>query len=93
MAAHNPAERRQISRIGGLTRYSRETDRSGATAAARAAFRDSFLDQVDPDHVMSETDRVVAADTARRAHMARLSLRSAQARRARKADSATQEAS
>lgn len=58
---------------------SRETSRPGRDAAFAR-----FLDQVDPDGVLSDTERARRALHAQKAHMSRLAYRSAQARRANK---------
>jgi hypothetical protein len=57
------------------TRDSRET-----TANARAAFLAGFEAQVDPDGSLPEAERKRRAEHARRAHFARLALKSARAR-------------
>jgi hypothetical protein len=64
--------------IGGNTYWSQVTDRTAATAAARAGLYQRFLDQCDGDPQR--------ADHLLRAHMARLSLKAVMARR-RKAES------
>lgn len=72
-----------LGRVGGLTRWARATDRTAATALARAA-ADAALDQrlilelaLDP---LSPTFPA-QLDAARRAHFARLALRSWESRR------------
>lgn len=55
-------------RVGGLTRWSQETDRSGATKPARDAFLRKFEHEADPE-------------AARRLHMAKLSLKRWQKRK------------
>ena len=47
---------------------------------ARAAFLNKFEDQVDPDRVLPEAERLRRAESARKAHFARLALASARAR-------------
>jgi hypothetical protein len=59
------------------------------TAAARAAFRDRFVDQVDPGRQLSEAERSRRAEAARRLHMTGLALRSAVARKRTAATPAT----
>lgn len=55
------------------------------TANARARFLQSFLDRVDEEHPgLSEPERLRRAEHLRKAHMARLALKSAQARRRRR---------
>ncbi len=48
--------------------------RKARTAAATAGRLKKYLDQVDPDGTMSETERLAAAKSAMREDMARLSL-------------------
>ncbi len=73
----SPAERALRSRLGGL-----QTAANGTvnTVPARAAFDRRFLDQVDPDRILSEPERERRATAARKAHFARLALRSARVR-------------
>lgn len=58
-----------------------------ATAPAREAFMQRFVDQVDPDRVLPEVERNRRATAARKAHMSGLALKSSRARAARKAAS------
>jgi hypothetical protein len=51
------------------------------TARARAKFLQRFIDEVDPERELPEAERLKRAEHALRAHMTRLALRSAQARR------------
>lgn len=81
----NPSERSLIARIAVHESWARTPDRTARTAPARAAFADRFEKQVDPDGVLSPTERARRAEHARQAHMTRLALKSAQARRARAA--------
>ena len=62
-------------RIGAHTRWAKTTDRTAATAPARAALEQKFLDQADGDPVRAAHFRKV--------YYQRLALKSAQARRAR----------
>lgn len=63
-------------RIGAHTRWANCKDRTAATAPARAALEQKFLDEADGDPVR--------AAHLRKAYFQRLALKSAQARRARK---------
>ena len=65
-----------IGKIGAYTKWANCTDRTAATAPGRAAFERKFLDQADGDPMR--------AQQLRRAHYARMALKSAKARRARK---------
>jgi hypothetical protein len=56
-------------------------DSRKTTAASRAAFLQRFEDEVDPDRVLPEGERLRRAEHARKAHMLRLALLSAKARR------------
>lgn len=51
------------------------------TKAARRAFNQRFLDEVDPDGRLSERERQRRADAARRAYFTRLAYLSARSRR------------
>jgi hypothetical protein len=80
MASRDPLVRRQVARIGGLTRASRYDGRE-VTRAARRGFMARFEDEVDPERKLSLAERQRRAQAAMRAHMARLALRSAKSRR------------
>jgi len=72
--------------IGAFTRWSQEDPVVG-TAAARAAGPGSvegWLSRVDPDGKLPEAERYRRAVCAHKAHMIRLSQRSAEVRAARK---------
>lgn len=79
--AMSPSERTLRAQIAAHTRWSREGDRSAATAAARAAFDRRFLDLVDPNRELPVKERERRAESARKAHYKRLALKSAQSRR------------
>lgn len=81
MGELSPAERRLRASIAGNTRWSKEADPSAATRKARETFLNSFELAVDPDGVLEPTERARRAESARKAHFARLALKSAQARR------------
>lgn len=66
----------QIGRLGAHVSWGNTVDRSARTAPARAALDQKFLDQADGDPVR--------AAHLRKAYFARLALKSAQARRARR---------
>jgi hypothetical protein len=74
-----------LSTIANLERWPAVQDRTAATAPARKAFRDGFLTEarerfgdLPPDELAWRAERL------RRAFYARLALKSAQARRARR---------
>lgn len=77
-----PEERTQRARLAALTRWSQE-DPGPTMAHARQAFLDRFLDDVDPDRVLPEAERLRRAESARRAFYTRLAFKSARARRLR----------
>jgi hypothetical protein len=56
-------------------------DSRKTTAAARSKFLQRFEDEVDPDRTLPEAERLKRAEHARKAHMYRLALASAKARR------------
>lgn len=67
-------------RIGGFVTHSR-FDSNEIAARARRGFNKKFELEVDPDGLLTETERSRRAEMARKAHFARLALRSANARR------------
>lgn len=89
-----------ISSLANEIKWAEVEDRTEATQPARDAFRDKFLQEarerftrvidpdgkLPPDELEKELDR--RAEHLRRAHYKRLALRSAQARRAKKAGAA-----
>jgi hypothetical protein len=77
----NAQERSQRSRIAGLTTHSRH-DPLVHTAPAREAFLGHFLADIPID--LPEPERRRRAQCALKAHMCRLALASAKARRQRK---------
>lgn len=71
-----------MGRLGGLTTHSLH-DSAAITAPARRAFLDKFEKQVDPDGTLDPQERAKRADAAKRLYMARLAIKSAEARRRR----------
>jgi len=69
-----------ISSIAAHESWSKTPDR----APARQAMLEKFERDVDPDGVMSPTDRVKAAENARKAYFRRLALKSAKVRKQRR---------
>jgi hypothetical protein len=78
-ASLTPEEAALRGRIGALVLHSRRDPRE-TTAKARAAFLANFERQVDPEGVLAPEERRRRAEYARRAHFARLALKSARAR-------------
>ena len=70
------------AKLAAHTRWAHEDPVAG-TAKARAKFLESFIDQVDPDRVLPEAERLRRAESARSAHFSRLAYASARARRKR----------
>lgn len=78
-----PGDRHLRAQIAAHTRWAYTPDRTAATASARAAFLARFERLVDPDGVLEPAERHKRAENARRAHFASMSLKAAQARKAR----------
>jgi hypothetical protein len=77
------AEERQLrARLAAHAMHARHDSRK-VTTNARRAFADRFEREVDPDGVLPVAERLRRAEHAKRAHMLRLALRSAQVRRRR----------
>jgi hypothetical protein len=70
----SPAEASLRGQLAAHTRWASVEDRRAATAKARKAFLDRFERQVDPDRVLPPSERARRAESARKAHMARLAL-------------------
>lgn len=60
-------------------------DATLTTAKARAAYRQRFLDIVDPDHTLHDAERERRATAAMKAQLARMTLQRMKARRLRRA--------
>ncbi len=73
MPAANPQDRKVAATIGAHVSWANTDNRSARTAPARAALDQKFLDAAGGDPIR--------AQHLRKAHYARLALRSAQARR------------
>jgi hypothetical protein len=78
------AEQRSLRAKLGAYSLHAQRDPHETTRAARDAFDARFARIVDPTGELDPAERERRATAARRAHFARLALRSAQARRARK---------
>ncbi|MCP9272779.1 hypothetical protein [Mycolicibacterium arenosum] len=83
MTQLTPAERTMRARLGAHTSWANTTDRSARTAAAREAALRRFETQVDPEGLLSPEERHRLAEHARKAHMLKLSMAAAKARRRR----------
>jgi len=74
------SERTLRARLAAHALHSRVDGRE-ITAKGRAKFMARFLDEVDPDRSLPEAERLRRAEHALKAHMTRLALASARARR------------
>jgi hypothetical protein len=81
--ALTPAERTMRAQLGAHSQWARCDDRTERTAAARKGFDKRFENQVDPNGVLDPAERAKRAENARQAHMLKLALASAKARRAK----------
>lgn len=79
-----PSERSLRGQIAAHESWARSEDPSARTAPARKAALDRFEKQVDPDGVLTPSERAKRAEHARKAHFKRLALKSAKVRRQRK---------
>jgi hypothetical protein len=75
----SPSERVLRARLAAYVLHARHDPRE-TTAAARRAFDQRFLDQVDPDRRLPERERHRRADAARHAYFVRLAYLSARQR-------------
>ena len=82
--ALTPQQRRLRAEIAAHARWSRE-DPTATAIRAQAGLLAKFEREVDPDGTLTPAERARRAEHARRAHMKRLALRSAQARARRAA--------
>jgi hypothetical protein len=76
-------DRALVARIAAHTRWAKEPDRQQATSAARKGLDAKWAREVDPDGVLPGDELERRVDSLRRAHMTRMALASARARRAR----------
>ena len=76
-----PAERKLRAQLAAHTSWANTEDRTKRTEAGRQALHAKFEHEVDPDGVLDPVERARRAESARKAHFARLALKSAQARR------------
>lgn len=75
------AELSARGRVAAHTRWAHETDRTEATAPARRGLMAKFEREVDPEGRLTEAERTRRAESLFNAHMARLSMKAAAARR------------
>lgn len=79
-------ERSLRASIGANSRWAAEPDRTKATEPARRGLLAKFEKQVDPDGTLPAAERARRAENALRAHMQRMSLAAAKARRIKSAE-------
>ena len=79
----DPREAALRGKIGAFVLHARHDPRE-TTAKARRAFLERFEREVDPDGTLPEPERLRRAESARKAHFARLAPRSAQSRAKRR---------
>jgi hypothetical protein len=80
VAAADAERRRTVARIAALTRWSRE-DPHDAAVRGQAGLRAKFLSEVVAEGTVPASGQQAAAERRYKAHMSRLALRSAEARR------------
>ena len=78
----SPAERSLRARQAAQVKWAHQDPVEG-TAKARHAFLARFEEEVDPDRTLLEPERLRRAESARKAYMTGLALKSAKARRKR----------
>ncbi len=76
-----PEQRTLRARLAAHALHAKVSDPVAHTAPARRASLDRFELQVDPDGVLDPAERARRAGHARKAHMYRLALKSAQVRK------------
>jgi hypothetical protein len=77
------SDRTLIARVAAHTRWAGEPDRKAATAPARRGLDAKWAREVDPDGLLAPDELARRVDSLRQAHMARMALASARARRAK----------
>jgi hypothetical protein len=78
------SQRSQIGRLGAYSLHAKHDSRE-LTKNARDKFLERFENEVDPDRVLPEAERIRRAAFARKLYMGRLALKSAKARQKRQA--------
>ena len=84
-----PEERSLRARLAAHKSWANTADPAARTAAARAASLSRFAREVDPEGKLDPAERARRADHAMQAHMLRMSLKAAKARRERAQGAAT----
>ncbi len=81
MPARDPEDRVLVAQIAAAERWGRTTDRTAATAPARAGLRAKYAREIDPDGTLDPAELERRVDSLMRAHMLRMSLAAKTARR------------
>jgi hypothetical protein len=81
MPARDPESRSIVAQIAAAERWGRTTDRTAATAPARAGLRAKFVREVDPEGALEPAELERRVDSLMRAHMLRMSLKAKTSRR------------
>jgi hypothetical protein len=81
----SPSERSLRAQVAVETSWANTDDRAARTKPGRDAAFARFEAEVDPDGALDPAERRQRAEHLRRAHMKRLALKSAQARRLKRA--------
>ncbi len=76
-----PTQRSQRARIAAHARWAKEPDRLAATAPGRRAAFEKLLDEVDPEHKLTEAERLKRAKNAQQAQLERIRLAASKSRR------------
>lgn len=85
MSAAEPSMRVLVAKVAAHTRWAREADPARATTPARLGLQAKWEREADPDGVLPPDELARRVGHLRQAHMQRMALASAKARRARKA--------
>ncbi len=92
MPARTPEDRSLVAQIAAAERWGRTTDRTAATAPARAGLRAKFAREVDPTGALDPAEVERRVEQLMRAHMLRMSLKAKGSRRKAKELTAAAEA-
>jgi hypothetical protein len=85
-----PEQRSLRARLAAHARWAKVTDRTTETAPARRALHDRIAAEVDPENRLDPVERAKRVDSAVKAHMLRLSLKSSRARTRGEVDQAAE---
>ena len=80
-----PESRSELNRAAAFTRVAREGG-AAVSAPARAAFLQSFVDEVDPDRVLEPDERQRRVKAAMRAHFSKMAAKGAASRKLSRAE-------